>query len=226
VVGGGCSAPALQQPRQGLPSIATPVAAALPSHPPSAERRASRACYQRQRGTPHPHPPPSPPPLTLHLHHHTSSGHCQTPGFFLARGFPPWGAAGVHSHLTLSHASYHQLTRPIVHRWSWTPVIYPHRRRSRRTAAHMILFTTSSIATLLEPPCCLDTGPGMLPQCCRRGGRGILGSTTTPPTPPTPPCLLTTHLAHLRPLPRRRSSSDRQWYPPTPSDTIDQAPPP
>jgi hypothetical protein len=47
-----------------------------------------------------------------------------------------------------------------------------------------------------------------------------------PPTHPTPPCLLTTHLAHPRPLPRRRSSSARPWYPPTPSDTIDQAPPP
>jgi hypothetical protein len=177
-----------------VPSIATPVAAALPSHPPSAERRASRARYRRQRGTPHPHPPPSPPPLTLHLHYHTSSGHCQTPGVFLARGFPPWGAAGVHSHLTLSHASYHQLTRPIVHRWSWTPAIYPHRRRSRRRScygAHTILFTTSSIATLLEPPCCLAGhrtwhAPSVLPP----RGTWPIGPHNHPP-PPTPP-----HLAY------------------------------
>ena len=58
------------------------------------------------------------------------------PQGFLVRGFPPWGAAGGHSHLTLSHASYHQLTRLIVHRWSWTPAIYPHRRRSRRRSRH------------------------------------------------------------------------------------------
>ena len=122
------------QPRQGVPSIATPVAAAPPSHPPLAERRASRARYRRQTGTPHLHPSPSPPS------HYTSITippvAIVKPQGFLARGFPPWGAAGVHNHLTLSHASYHQLTRPIVHRWSGTPAVYPHRRRSCRRNRH------------------------------------------------------------------------------------------
>lgn len=48
------------------------------------------------------------------------------PQGFLVRGFSPWGAAGVHIHLTLSHASYHRLTCPIVHRLSRAPAAYRH----------------------------------------------------------------------------------------------------
>ena len=51
-------------------------------------------------------------------------------GFFV-RSFPPRGAAGVHIHLTLSHASYHLLTCPIVHWRRRTPAAYHHRRRRR-----------------------------------------------------------------------------------------------
>ena len=53
---------------------------------------------------PHHASPHHPSLLTLHLHHHTPCSHSQT---LLARGFPPRRAAGVHSHLTLSHASHH-----------------------------------------------------------------------------------------------------------------------
>ena len=54
-------------------------------------------------------------------------------GFFV-RSFPPWGAAGVHIHLTLSHASYHLLTCSIVHWRSRTPApCHPGHRRRRRS---------------------------------------------------------------------------------------------
>ncbi len=115
-------------------SIATLVAAALSSHHPSAEIRASRARYRRQRVIPHPihiHLPLPSPSTSITI----LPAAIDKPQSFLARGSPPWGAAGAHTHLTLSH-TYHQLTCPIVHRWSWTPVIYPHGHRSRRRCCH------------------------------------------------------------------------------------------
>jgi hypothetical protein len=57
-------------------------------------------------------------------------------------------------------------------------------------------------------------------------------SLPSPAHPSTQPLPLlgnpSSHRTHSRPwsLPRRRPSSARPWYPPTPSDTIDQAPSP
>jgi len=58
------------------------------------------------------------------------------PQGFFARSFPPRGAAGVHIHLTLSHASYRLLTCPTAHRRSRTPAAYHHGRRSRHRNRH------------------------------------------------------------------------------------------
>ena len=100
----------------------------LPPHPPLAERRAFRAYHRRLGRTFHPPPSPHPHPH-LHLSPLTSLSTSTTippdaivkPRGLLVSGFPPGGAAGVPNHLTLIHDSYHRLTCPIVHRWSWTP---------------------------------------------------------------------------------------------------------
>ncbi len=111
------------------------------------------------------------------------------PQGFLARGSPPWGAARAHTHLTLSHASNHQLNRPIVHRWSWTPAVYPHRQKGvavgAATTAQTILSATSSIVMRLEPPRCLAwhkdwRAPSVLPP----NGTWTIGLHN--PTSPTP----------------------------------------
>ena len=63
-----------------------------PPFSPLAERRAFRACYQRQGRTSHPPPHPtttthtSPPHLTQHFHHHTSCCHFQIQGSPRKRG--------------------------------------------------------------------------------------------------------------------------------------------
>ncbi len=63
-----------------------------PPFSPLAERRAFRACYQRQGRTSHPPPLPtttthtSPPHLTQHFHHHTSCCHFQIQGSPRKRG--------------------------------------------------------------------------------------------------------------------------------------------
>ncbi len=76
-----------------------------------------RNCCARVRPPAPPHPLPPPP----FFPYPNSQGS-------LARGSPPWRAAEAHIHLTQSHASYHRLTCPIVHRWSWIRAVY-HRSR-------------------------------------------------------------------------------------------------
>ena len=77
-----------------------------------------------------PHPlllpsPPLPPSTRQHRHNHTPRCHRQSQGFPFA-GFFPQGAPGAehHIHLTLSHASYFLLTRPMSHRLRRAPAAY------------------------------------------------------------------------------------------------------
>ena len=57
----------------------------------------------------------------------------------------------------------------------------PPRRRTRSSLPPAVTPRCWSLLAVLP-----DTGPGMPPWCCRRGGRGLLGRTTTPPTPTHP----------------------------------------
>jgi hypothetical protein len=114
------------------------------------------------------------------------------PQGFLARGFPPRRAAGVHSHLTLSHASHHptnlsdsppagmdtcclspleQETPSEPPRWSVLPSPPP--------AASPRCWVRLDVSS--------DVRVGVPPRCCRRGGRGLSDCTTTPPPHSIPP---------------------------------------
>ena len=161
-----------------------------PGSPPPA-RRARGASALRARL----------PPLHTFTHHFTptSPSLCTfiiippaaivKPQGFLARGFPPRRAAGVHSHLTLSHASHHptnlsdsppagmdtcclspleQETPSEPPRWSVLPSPPP--------AASPRCWVRLDVSS--------DVRVGVPPRCCRRGGRGLSDCTTTPlPTP-------------------------------------------
>jgi hypothetical protein len=114
------------------------------------------------------------------------------PQGFLVRGFPPRRAAGVHSHLTLSHASHHptnlsdsppagmdtcclsplaQETPSEPPRWSVLPSPPP--------AASPRCWVRLDVSS--------DVRVGVPPRCCRRGGRGLSDRTTTPPSHSIPP---------------------------------------
>jgi hypothetical protein len=112
------------------------------------------------------------------------------------------GLAGAHTHLTLSHASYHQLTRPIVNWWSWTPAVYPHGHRSRRRCCHD--GTNDPLRHQQYRHAAGATRTGVPPRCCRRMGHGPSDSTTHPPHP------LTNHATHsIRThIPPRRVAGD------------------
>jgi hypothetical protein len=85
------------------------------------------------------------------------------PQDFFARCLPPRGAARAHTHLTLSHASYYQLNRPIVHLWSWTPAVYPHRHRSHRWCCH-----TGTNDPLLHQQYRHAAGAALMPRLAQR----------------------------------------------------------
>ena len=161
-----------------------------PSLPPPIGREKG---IQSPLSTPdgHPTPPSIPiPPLTLHLHHHTSRGHCQTPGFPRERFSPLGGSRSAQP--PNSKPCFISPTNPPdsppVERdtcclSSQTQELpsEPPRRRTRSSLPPAVTPRCWSLLAVLP-----DTGPGMLPWCCRRGGRGLLGRTTTPPTHPHP----------------------------------------
>ncbi len=162
-----------------------------------------------------PHSPPPPTPLVL-----TSPSTSTTippvaifkPRGLLVRGVPPGGAAGLPNYLTLNHASYHQLTCPMVHWRSWTPAVYHHGLRSCHqspTMAPSILSATSS-----SPRCwshlgvSLDTRTGVPPWCRRQGGAWTVGPHNHPSPSATPPSL--PHQPH-RHNPRIHDSWPLPW---------------
>ena len=80
-----------------------------------------------------------------------------------------------------------------------------------------------------RPGVSLGIRMGGPPRCCHRGGRGLSDRTITHPTSPPPPHSQLTPCTRTHeswPLSTRGPSSARPWYPPTASDTIDQALPP
>ena len=211
----------------------SPPAAAFhpPPLPPLAERRAFRARYRRQEGT-----PSHTPHLTQHFHYHTSRCRRQTPGFPRERFFPLGGGRSAHppnpkpcfippTNLSDSPPAELDACHLSPPRVQETPSEPP--RWSVRSPPP----PAASPRCWSRPDVSLDTRTGVPPRCRRRGGRGPSDRTTTPPHPtPHPPASLTpshptrTHDSWL-PSPGRPSSA-RPWYPPTASDTIDQAPPP
>ena len=137
----------------------------------------------------HTQPPPPPPSLCTFIIIPPAA--IDKPQGFLVRGFPPRGAAGVHAHLTLSHASHPltnlsdsppagkgtcclpsraQETPSEPPRWSVLP--------SQPPAASSRCWSRPDVSP--------DIKIGVPPRCCRRGGRG-LQDCTPPPLPPPPP---------------------------------------
>ena len=187
------------------PPAPTPPHLTLHSHHHSSGRpRVTPGALPRKRLLPragarsaHPHPLTplrtsiiTPPAATVKLQ-----------GFFV-RSFPPWGAAGVHIHLTLSHASYRLLTYPIVHWWRRTPAAHHHGRRRRHQCRHDGASDprrhrqhrhAAGVALLSRwtpgPTCPLGTA-----------AEGDVGYRTAQPPPPHPPSLsLITDPPHTTP---------------------------
>ena len=203
----------------------------------------SRVCARSSSNRTNLHAPLHPPSPSLCTFIIIPPAAIVKPQGFLARGFPPRRAAGVHSHLTLSHASHHptnlsdsppagmdtcclspleQETPSEPPRWSVLPSPPP-----AASPRCWVLLDVSS-----------DVRVGVPPRCCRRGGTWALGLHNHPPphsipphtNPPRTPYHTNTHslsplLTNPGPLTRGQAQLDRGIIP-TSSDTIDQTLPP
>ena len=147
----------------------------------------------------------------LHLHHRLhSAGLRPAPGLSWVSGGGAWGACRLHLHHRLHSAG-----------------LRPASDLACPLPAHLPFSWRSPMAVLLP----LSTQFSFYPPTPSSISHSLCPLThPSPPIPPLPPSrgpILNPHtLTPPWSLPRRRPSSARPWYPPTPSDTIDQAPPP
>ena len=137
------------------------------------------------------------------------------PQGFLVRGFPPRRAAGVHSHLTLSHASHHPTNlsdSPLAGKG--TCCLFPLAQETPSVLPRCSVLPSPPPAA--SPRCWSlpdvsysDVRVGVPFRCCRRGGRGLSDRTTIllPPKSLHTLTPLALHTTHTRTPPHSRTSA-------------------